>query len=81
MYPALLTTKQLIVEKDSSILGYTGEISKPLYANHHEVCKFASTSDENYLSVRNTLNAVVSQYQNRGSWFWFHEFSHSPDTC
>ncbi|KAI9748775.1 MAG: hypothetical protein M4579_007119 [Chaenotheca gracillima] len=66
-YETLLTplgpTSKLIVDKNSSILGYSNEISKPLYTNHHELCKYASPKDENYASVRNTLSAVIAQLQ------------------
>ncbi|KAK4191058.1 hypothetical protein QBC35DRAFT_538935 [Podospora australis] len=41
--------------KDSSVLGYPGEVSKPLDADHHTVCKFDSTNDPNYITVRNYL--------------------------
>jgi hypothetical protein len=34
-----LTMSPMVLEKDSSVLGYPGEISKPLDANHHGVCK------------------------------------------
>ncbi|KAL7940714.1 WD40 repeat-containing protein [Trichoderma barbatum] len=52
--------KLMIVEKDSAVLGYPSEISRPLHADHRGVCKFASPADVNYLSVRNALKSLVS---------------------
>ncbi|KAI9748072.1 MAG: hypothetical protein M4579_007319, partial [Chaenotheca gracillima] len=54
---------KLIVDKNSSILGYSNEISKPLYTNHHELCKYASPKDESYASVKNALSAVIAAIQ------------------
>ncbi len=53
--------KMMVLEKDSSILGYPGEISKPLDADHHNVCKYASQQDPNYISVRNVLKSLISR--------------------
>jgi WD40 repeat protein len=52
--------KITVLEKNSSILGYPTETSKPLNADHHHVCKYESTQDTNYVSVRNALKTVVS---------------------
>ncbi|KAL8769894.1 MAG: hypothetical protein Q9194_005323 [Teloschistes cf. exilis] len=51
--------KMMVLERDSSILGYPHEISKPLDADHHNVCKFVSQQDPNYISVRNAIRSVV----------------------
>ncbi|KAL9029654.1 MAG: hypothetical protein Q9196_002137 [Gyalolechia fulgens] len=51
--------KMMVLEKDSSILGYPDEVSKPLDADHHNVCKFASQQDPNYVSVRNALKSLL----------------------
>ncbi len=51
----------MILEKDSSVLGYPGEISKALNADHHNVCKYDSPSDPNYITVRNVLKSLVSK--------------------
>ena len=51
----------MIVEKDSSVLGYPGEISKALDADHHNVCKYDSPRDPNYIAVRNALISLVSK--------------------
>ncbi|KAF2759829.1 WD40 repeat-like protein [Pseudovirgaria hyperparasitica] len=48
-------TKQMIVEKESSILGYPQEVSAALHADHHGVCKFANRNDSNYIKVKNVL--------------------------
>ena len=45
----------LIVGKESAILQYPGELSSPLYANHHTICKFQSRLDSNYVKVRDTI--------------------------
>lgn len=52
---------QMILEKDSSLLGYPGETSKALDADHHGVCKYDSRQDPNYISVRNVLKSIVSK--------------------
>ncbi|KAI1460210.1 hypothetical protein F4805DRAFT_418612 [Annulohypoxylon moriforme] len=50
----------MVLEKDSSVLGYPGEISKPLDADHHGVCKYASPDDPSYISVRNVLKTLIA---------------------
>ena len=51
----------MILEKDSSVLGYPGETSKALNADHHGVCKYDSPRDPNYIAVRNALTSLVSK--------------------
>jgi hypothetical protein len=51
----------LILERDSSTLGYPGEISKHLDADHHGVCKFLSPRDPDYTSVRDILKYLVEK--------------------
>ncbi|KAJ5185120.1 Cytochrome cd1-nitrite reductase-like C-terminal heme d1 [Penicillium cf. griseofulvum] len=58
--------KMMVVEKESATLGYPKEISKPLVADHHTVCKFGSTQDDNYISVRNALKTLVSSIRSAG---------------
>ena len=53
--------KMMVVEKDSAVLGYPKEISRPLYADHHGVCKYSSPEDANYVSVRNALGNLAEQ--------------------
>ena len=50
-----------MLEKDSSVLGYPGEISKALDADHHGVCKYDSPKDPSYVIVRNVLKSLVSK--------------------
>ncbi|KAL1859522.1 hypothetical protein VTK73DRAFT_7574 [Phialemonium thermophilum] len=57
----LVGAKLMILEKDSSVLGYPGEISKALDADHHGVCKYENRDDPNYIAVRNVLTSVLSK--------------------
>ncbi|KAM7184417.1 hypothetical protein V8F20_012240 [Naviculisporaceae sp. PSN 640] len=50
----------MVLEKDSSVLGYPGEVSKALDADHHTVCKYDSREDPKYLAVCNYLKAKIS---------------------
>ncbi|KAI8633638.1 hypothetical protein F5Y19DRAFT_247067 [Xylariaceae sp. FL1651] len=50
----------MILDKQSSLLGYENETAKPLNANHHNVCKYTSPDDSNYRSVRDALRSIVS---------------------
>lgn len=56
-----LTSLQMVVERDSSTLGYPGEVSRALNADHHNVCKYDSLEDPNYIIVRNILKSLVSK--------------------
>lgn len=56
-------SKVMVLQKDSSILGYPTEVSTPLDADHHDVCKFTNTQDPNYISVRNVLVHLIREYQ------------------
>ena len=56
----------MILEKDSSVLGYPGETSKALNADHHNVCKYDSPRDPNYITMRNTLKSLVSNIISTG---------------
>ncbi|PTB62268.1 hypothetical protein BBK36DRAFT_1145059 [Trichoderma citrinoviride] len=57
--------KLMVLEKDSSVLGYPAEISRPLQADHHDVCKYSSPIDSNYLSVRNALKSLVTLFRSK----------------
>lgn len=57
----LKNARIMVLEKDSSVLGYPGETSKALNADHHDVCKFDSPKDPNYITVRNVLKSLVSK--------------------
>ena len=52
---------KMILEKDSSVLGYPGETSRALNADHHNVCKYDSPRDPNYITVRNALQFFISK--------------------
>jgi WD40 repeat protein len=69
-YETLATTvgpvQRTIVDKDSAVLGYPLEISRPLKADHHDVCKYSSMEDSNYISVRNALNSLVNRFMPKG---------------
>lgn len=54
--------KLMVLEKDSSILGYPNEVSKALDADHHNVCKYTGTDDPNYVSVRNILRLLLGRH-------------------
>ncbi|KAI0406220.1 hypothetical protein F4802DRAFT_559828 [Xylaria palmicola] len=58
---AMVKTQVMVLEKDSSVLGYPGEVSKPLDADHHDVCKFDSPGDPRYVAVRNALRSLVGK--------------------
>ncbi|CAD6578587.1 MAG: hypothetical protein ASARMPRED_008773 [Alectoria sarmentosa] len=57
----LKSARIMILEKDSSVLGYPGETSKALDADHHNVCKYDSPRDPNYITMRNALKSLVSK--------------------
>ncbi|KAL4901337.1 hypothetical protein BDW74DRAFT_181909 [Aspergillus multicolor] len=51
----------MILEIDSPVVGYPGEIYKALDADHHGVCKYENRHDPNYITVRNALKSIVSK--------------------
>ncbi|KAL3421193.1 NACHT and WD domain-containing protein [Phlyctema vagabunda] len=53
--------KIMVVERDSSILGYPGELSRALDANHHTICKYEGPKDPRYVIVRNYLKVQVAK--------------------
>ena len=55
--------KGLIVEKDLATLGYSNERTAYLNGNHRDICKYASTADPNYLTVRNALAATIDSFR------------------
>lgn len=57
----------MIVERDSATLGYVGEITKLLDADHHDVCKYISREDSNYRSVRDVIKSLVGQFKSTGT--------------
>ncbi len=63
---------QMVLERDSSVLGYPGEISKALDADHHGVCKFDGPEDPLYVNVRNVLMSLVSKFPVPGKLYNSH---------
>lgn len=57
----------MILEKESSVLGYPGEISMPLDGDHYEVCKFDSREDPRYVIIRNALESLIQKSKSRGT--------------
>ena len=53
--------KSLVVEKDAAILGYPNETATYLNANHREMCKYATTTDTNYRTVRDALASIIDR--------------------
>ncbi|CAG8961443.1 hypothetical protein HYFRA_00013893 [Hymenoscyphus fraxineus] len=49
----------LIVSRESAVLGYSNEISTLVNATHRGICKFHSPSDANYVTIRNALAAIT----------------------
>lgn len=49
----------LVVDKNSAVLGYKGESSTFINANHRDICKFDGVSDPNYIKLRNSLGLAV----------------------
>lgn len=75
---------KMVLEKDSSILGYPGETSRALDADHQNICKYDSPEDPNYIVVRNILTSVVakilSKHQSRRRMSLARETSHNLKT-
>ncbi|KAE9379835.1 hypothetical protein N431DRAFT_476914 [Stipitochalara longipes BDJ] len=59
-------SRLLVVGKDSAVLGYQGEISISIDADHHNVIKFANSNDTNYLKVLDSLKSVARQLLGEG---------------
>ncbi|KAK3370531.1 hypothetical protein B0H63DRAFT_317889 [Podospora didyma] len=58
------TSKVLVVGRDSGVLGYPSEISSPMNADHHNVCKFKSRDDPNYVTLRDVIRDCVMKCSN-----------------
>ncbi|KAK4458531.1 hypothetical protein QBC42DRAFT_290437 [Cladorrhinum samala] len=56
---ALGLSKKMIVDKESAVLGYPGEISAPLNADHHGVAKFKGVDDPNYIQVKDLVGMIL----------------------
>ena len=64
----------MIVDKHSAVLGYPNEQSVPLNADHRTVCKFSSTADMNYITLRNALSSTVDAIAAEGAYIMFRSF-------
>ncbi|KAK8244134.1 hypothetical protein HDK90DRAFT_501620 [Phyllosticta capitalensis] len=60
---AIGPTNIMILEGDSSVMGYPQEVSIPLLADHHSVCKYSSPQERNYVKVLNTLKDFIGRLQ------------------
>ncbi|KAI1496365.1 hypothetical protein F5X99DRAFT_422182 [Biscogniauxia marginata] len=52
-------SSSLILDSETAKLGYPGEISRSLNADHHNVCKFESPRDPNYQVVLGALKSLI----------------------
>lgn len=57
----------LVVEPESALLGYREEKQIPMAADHRSICKFDTTSDANYILLRNALASTVAAGPQRSS--------------
>jgi len=60
-YETLKTNMEMIVEKDSAILGLKNEEIVLMNADHRGICKFESREDPNYVTVRNAMALVTKR--------------------
>ncbi len=58
-YAELLMIIQMIVEKDSAVLGYPGERSHAMNANHQTICKYDNPQDPNYLILKVIFESML----------------------
>ncbi|KAL3427212.1 hypothetical protein PVAG01_00721 [Phlyctema vagabunda] len=56
----------LVVQKDSAVLGLPNEHVQLLNADHRHVCKYSSPSDPNYLTIVNALTVVIDDIEKDG---------------
>lgn len=57
----LLST--LIVDPDSATLGYREEKQMPVNADHRSICKFETSTDPNYICLRNSLASTIQSFE------------------
>jgi hypothetical protein len=55
----------IIVKQDLAVMGYDNERTAYLDADHRGVCKYATTLDPNYQTVRNSLAKVIDDFRSR----------------
>lgn len=63
-----LTDRMQIVGKDTGVLGYPNEITAPVDADHHTICKFSSHIDSNYMLAANLLRQMTRGLQPQGGF-------------
>ena len=56
----------MVLPKESSVLGYPAEESKPLVADHNSICKYGSRQDTSYVAVRNVLISLIEKAKKKG---------------
>jgi len=61
----LLVLPAIIVPQDSAVMGYPGEHSAALIADHRHVCKFETPSDPNYITIRDALQTINDSIMRR----------------
>lgn len=57
----------MLLNQESAVFGYVGEKALPLMADHHDVCKFDSPQDINYISVATAIRSLVAYYRHEGT--------------
>lgn len=55
----------LIVDRDSSVMGYPGERISLLNADHRGICKFRTPNDANYLIITDAFQTINAEIMNR----------------
>lgn len=60
---------EIIVTKDSAVMGYHHERHAVLDADHRNVCKFTSPSDPNYITVREVLQSMTESISRRCKFY------------
>ncbi|KAK9418518.1 putative GPI inositol-deacylase [Seiridium unicorne] len=56
-------THVTIVDKDSAVLDLPGERKRYLYADHRNICKYASPDDPNYITLLRCLQTTVDEIE------------------
>ncbi len=56
----------MILDGEEAKLGYPGEVSRSLHADHHGVCKFDSPQDQNYQVILGALKSLVTTVSSVG---------------
>ena len=58
--PNLTLTCEQVVPEYSAVLGLPNEMIIPLNAHHRSICRFASTSDQNFILVKSAIADIIS---------------------